>query len=564
MRFKTPLLAASAAAAFCAGTSSAQNPIDYAHHWAVNAEAVDVAISGPALFTIGPSLNFASTGDAIRRCYGVDTTQGGRNATQGQWANTTFRVGQGFAAGGTSIDIGFVSVHGASESDLGGDVCFAPFLQSAGNTGGYELVALALIGPVTGASLPFPNVWDIAFQWVGTTCTFEGVEGSTTLGSAGLDILGNPIPLLTNVIYEIQGPVNGGPNNNQYYLGSTTEVTGRGLTGPGLGGGYGGGTGGVTNGNVDWGSSLFAVSADVSGAIGHSRVIASDPAVGTLFATTLFGIFNPVTPLEWNSYLGFQAPGLWATNDLGQAQGLNEGAGGPDWNVSGPVTSIANLIYQNHLTGAQANTNVLFKEGLTGGGPTVANTTLGAPPFGVNFPIFVYSATPAITMQQRPLSWDDFGGAIPPQPNSIILGNFATRDGGNLCQFGGGASSMGVAANFDAVTNAFLTFATLTFGTTQVGSDDLFLDPGSANSSSYFEGSFANGYAGLPAGVDPNQNLVSGTSGWSGGAAQLPNSPNARGLRMGVHAAGLQVDGALNIVIIEMSNALTIDRKSVV
>lgn len=553
MRFKTPLLAASAAAAFCAGTSSAQlGPMDYAHHWAPNAETVNVVITGPALFSLGAVPNFASAGDAIRRCYGVDTTQGGRNRT-GQWANTTFHIGQGYAPGGPGVDVGVVSVHGASESDLGGDVCFSPFLQSVGNTGGHQLVAAALIGVIGGTQgAPFPTVWDIVFQWVGTTVTFQGVEGNTTIGSAGAGPFA-PYPLLTNVIYEVQGPLNGGPGNNQYYLASTTEVTGLGLTGPGLGAGYGGGTGGVTNGNVDWGSSLFGVPANVSGTVGHSRVIATDFSVGqTAFATTLFAVFNPVTPIEWMGYLGFQAPGLWAVNDLGQAQGPNEGAGGPDWRVSSQPTSVANLIYVNHLTGGQANSNVLFKAGLVGG-PAAAQTALGAPPFGVNFPIFVYSATPAAGLQQRPLSWDDLGGAIPPQPNSIILGSFATLYGGSGSGAGGGPSSMGVSANFDAITNAFLGFAGLTFGTTQVPSDDIFLDGALNGTTSYFEGMFDNGYPGL---VSP-QNLISGSSGWSQGASPVPFAPNARGLRLGIAAAGLQVDGALNILVTEMSNALT-------
>jgi hypothetical protein len=551
MTLLTRFLAAGAATAVLTGVASAQVfPIDYSHNWQPLAETVDVAFSGPGLFTLGGATpNFASPGDALRRCYGIDTTQGGRNQSEGNWESTNFRVAQGF--GGTGgVNVGLVSVQAGAESDLGGDACFSPFLQSAGNTGGHKIGAAAIIGVINGTQpYPFPYVFDVVFQWVGTTTAggvdpaFQGFGTSATNGTSGSSA-GVPNPLLVNVIYEVQGPLNGGPQNNQYYLASTTEVTGTGN----LAGGANTGTGGVTNGNTNWASSLTGVTADVSGAFSHSRILNDQ---GTAAFTGL---------LELNGFTGFQTPGLWAINDD------NEGAGGPDWRISQAPLSVVNLRYQDNLSGGQGNTNVLFKAGISTGPfaiPSVANQTFGGPVGGLNFPIFIYSATPAATMPQSPLSWDDLGGGVPAQPGSVILGGFAVSRGGNAVgPIGGGPTIQTVPANFDLISSAFLAFSTLTFGSTIIGSDDIFLDGtltagGTvASTTSYFEGLFDNGYPGLVS----NQNVISGTSGFSGGPVPVGGTakPAAAGRRIGVAAAGLQITAAGGILITEVANALTI------
>lgn len=378
------------------------------------------AISGPGLFSVpGGGVNYATLGDAIRRCYRIDQTQGGRNQSTGGFGPPSLVPGQPTALPGTfeasqiqlvqgygpqsalgSPAAGFVSLLAATESDLGGDVCFAPFLQSAQNTGGTRLALTTLVGPFGGSPPPFPTVTLSSIQFSSTTGS--PVPGPTVIGTDAT--VGNP--LLANVILEVQGPLNGGPANNQYYLASGLESTGLGASFGGLAG-----TGGVTLGNADWGSSIFAVGAAASGAVSSSRVIATDRGSGTV----TFGFYQPPgAPAgrgELVGMVGFATPSLWAENDG------NEGAGAADWVVSTTPVSIVDLRAVDHLYGFRGDPSF-------GADPCVSGA--GA----LNLPLFFWSSDAAASLQQRPYSWDDLGQPTGAQPGSFAGGWIDTIEEG--------------------------------------------------------------------------------------------------------------------------------------
>jgi hypothetical protein len=532
MRFLRPLLAAGAGAALLSGAAQAQLPaISYSHHYHPNANLVGVAFSGPFLFTpAGASINFASDGDALRRCLSVDSTQGGRNQSTGNYETTMFRVAQGWQAGNSpaGVTIGLVSMQASSESDVTGDACFGPFLSSPSNTGGHKLSAAAVIGNIAGTVNPtlanggaFPTVWTITFQWTGTTTTFQGPPGAVSIGTASLGGFNNP--LLVNQIMEVQGPVNGSQSTNQYYLGTTTEQTGTGAGSPTTG------TGGVTNGNALHGSGIFAgATADVSGAISYSRVIASITVGGSPFIAFYAPAVAGVVPghVELQGYTGMQSPGLWAINNG------SEGAGGPDWQVSQAPISTVNVRMNDHLAGAQIN-NDKNNDGVPGDA-TAAFSPCFVP--AANFAFFVYCASGAVNMVGRPESWDDLGGAIPAQAGSVIIGAQATSRQGPQT----------IPINFDPVTVQFLGFSTLSFGTPFTTSNDLFLDTPGAQSS-HLQGTFSN--------------ITSGISTWSGGTIPAIGTANPAlaGFRIGVAAAGVQLSICTGLAgLSEVANALTI------
>ena len=510
----------------------------YSAHWQPQANPVVAGFSGPAIFvSLDGQPNYAGVGDAIRRCYGIDTTQGGRNQSLGIFEHTHFTVIQGFAANNNipGSDIGLVSVQAASDSDLAGDVCFSPFFASMGNTGGHLLSAATILGN-QGNTMPFPFVTQFGFQWVGTgTTTFAGLSGPTTLGTTTGTVGGvpTPVPLLVNVIYEIQGPLNGGPSNNQYYLAATAESTGDGgnLAAGGTGATYA--TGGVTNGNSIWGFNLFGVDAAQSGAISHSRLFSS--SAGFLIASIPT---NPIQPSpvpgdgEMGGFIAFQSPGLWGENNSGS------GAGGNDWRGSTAPVSIVTLRFNNHLEGAATNPDVLACKGGSGGLPAVGFDPL----VFFNQSFFLYSASPAFSMPQMPMSWDDLGGLVPPQPGSIILPPIQTGEGG----------VQNLPVNFDAVTTALLPSVGVTLGSPVTCSDDIFLDGtivvGGVSLSSFWEGMFTP--------------ITSGVSKFScGGIPLVPSpNPNLAGLKLGIGALNIQVDaGAGMLVIPEVGNALTVN-----
>jgi len=533
MRLLRPLTAVGAASALLASIGSAQlPPIAYSAHFQPMSDPVAAAFSGPGLFTTGTVPNYASQGDSIRRCYGIDTTQGGRNQSTGNYETTHFKIAQGWAASNlvAGNDIGIVSVQSGSDSDIGGDACFAPFDFTGAGTVNGATSAAALLGLQTGtAGFAFPTVWQSGFQWAGSSsASFQGVAGSATLGTSGTSG-GVADPLLVNVIYEIQGPLNGGPTNNQYYLASTTETPGDGGNASGGGAGASYGTGGVTNGNSAHGSSLFGVDAAVSGAISHTRILSLDAATGTLSAYTL-GIGIP-GDVEMGGHVAFQTPGLWGIKNGSSGSGAN------DWQVSAAPVSVVDLRYNDHLAGAQTNADTFAKSGGAGGPPAAGFV----PTIVFNQPFFLWSSSAAV-MTQSPMSWDNLGGLIPAQAGSAILGaQLTSRQGAQTLPM-----------NFDAVTAAILGVAPLSLGTKFSASDDIFFDGtvtvGGASTSAFWEGMFST--------------ITSGVSGFGGGALPIVGAPSAglTGLKVGIAALGIQVDALVGVVdITEVGSALTLN-----
>lgn len=529
---KLSSFAAVTAAAFVfSSVGSAQTlTYDYDFNWAPMSNAPTVGLPGPLIFgtVLFGTPHPPGIGDAIRRCYSVDITQGGKNQT-GSYETTWISIMQGWGANNTTPgnDIGLVSVQSASDSDLGGDSCMSPWFSSVGNTGGHAVSAAAVLGLQAGtAGTPFPGVWQSVFQWTqatGSTFVGTGLRGANTIGT---DTNGNP--LLANVIYEIQGPVNSGNDNLQYYLGTTDENMGLGSASatPGRG------TGGVTNGNNAWGSSLFVgnPTADVSGAISHTRVFGFDPAFGLTGTTPFWG--PAVGTDEANLFVAFSTPFLWAENNG------SIGGGGADWNIGSGTPSSVNVWLKDIKSGAEGTSDVLWKTG--GGGAAGAAFD---PTIALQFGYFIWSQTPATTMQQLPMSWDDLSGAAPPQPGSYILGNVATTREGNQT----------IPANFDALTNVILGLPGLSQGTQFTGADSVWYDAGPAGLQAIWEGAF-----------DPVESGLSKLKINGGNAFPVASNPkpNKAGTNAGIAAGSVQVrlDPQLGVVvgIAEIANALTI------
>lgn len=524
---KLSSLAALGAAAFVfSGISVAQTSSnDYDFNFAPMANGVQVGLPGSFVFSFGASTtHWPGIGDAIRRCYSVDVTQGGRNET-GSYDTTWFTFGQGFAAGNPipGVDVGVLSIQSATDSDLGGDACLSPWFSSAGNTGGHKTSVAVVLGLQGGtAGFAFPSVWQSVFQWSGgTTTVFPGVPGENVIG---VDSLG--LPLIANVIYEIQGPINSGSGNNQYYLGTTDELSGNGAASatPGRG------TGGVTNGNSNWGLSLFGVTADQSGAISHTRIFGFDPVTGIFQGGNAFW-GNSIGSAEANGFVAFGTPFLWAENNG------SIGAGGPDWNIGSGTPSQVQVWLKDIKSGAEGTSDVLWKTG--GGGAAGAAFD---PNLLFNFGYFFWSATSAATMQQLPMSWDDLGGAVPPKAGSYILSTATTREG-----------TQSLPVNFDALTGVMLGLPGMSSGTPFTGADSVWYDAGPAGLQAIWEGMFDAVESGL------SKLTV------AGGAA-FPVSPAANPALAGknIGVAGLSVQIRLDpiigvkVEIAEVGSALTL------
>lgn len=478
MNIRTSLLATGAAIAF-AGLASAQ----YDQHWA-QASGTDGFFFDSAAFFHGvgaPPLGFpawAGPGDSVRHCYGIDQTQGGTNQT-GSYTNSAFRVFQGYAAINTipGVDIGLVSVHSASVNSLSGDACYTPIVAQPGlttNVGAFT--PIGVIGGTVGQ--PAPAIFAIAFQWV------TNVVGPNILGTDA-----NGFPLLANVIFEVQGPANGGPQNNQYYL-ISTELAGTNPTRPG----------GVANGNALLGSALTGTDPVTSNSISYSRLTTNQ---GAQFAAWIGNpwSFGTAGDLEFKGDLAFATPQAWAANDG------NEGTGGPDWRISTAPVSVINLRLLDIAGGA---TNVS------------AATSLSNPCIVFNRSYFLWSATPGNLMLQKPMSWDTTPVlfSLPPQPGSFILGPLLTSRQG----------AQTVPANFDTVTNLFLGFTGLSLGTPITDAADFGVDASTLGFDTLFQGAF-----------DP---VVHGVTSLSGGGVPLAAAPNTNlgGIQLGVAALGLQFD----------------------
>lgn len=519
------------AATWCGIAARAQGPaygpLDYSHNWAPMHGIVDSAFAGPALFGLftGGGPNYAGPGDAIRYCYGFDVTQGGRNQSAGVWESAWFKLVQAYAPGNAipGVDIGAVRVFSVTDSDPNGDPCFAPFFSSPGNTGGMQVSASLTPGLVAfTAGQPFPKVWELAFQWTGPGVGPHGLTGPATIGT-DLGGGGRGNPLLTSVVLEVNAPPTGGPLNNQYYFASTTETPGISVAG----------TGGITNGHVDYGKSLFGMDAIFTGELAHTRFTVQHPLFGLVPASPIY--FERVGDTEFAGHMAFQSPVLWAEKD-GFA-----GSGATDWKVSAEPVSEVDLRLLDQLSGAQTNANVAAKHG-GNGAPAVAYD----PQIVFNRPIFLWSASSALGMQQQPTSWDDLGGlAFPAQPGSIALGGIATsREGVQR-----------VPIVLDALTTGFLAFSGITLGTPFSASEDPLLDGMvtdglGVSHSSLFEGV-----------LEP---LSSGSSGLQGGPLRLVEqpAPELAGATIGVCALGLQIrsgPGGAVLLLTEFSSGLEIN-----
>ncbi|MFT7662084.1 MAG: hypothetical protein ACI87A_000295 [Planctomycetota bacterium] len=410
----------------------------YDHHWAPMHGEPTIFWPGKALFdaVAGPN-NFAGPGDAVRICYGIDVTQGGRNAsgpgsstpgpfgdaagnspTGGSTENSWFRIVQGYAAVATApgVDIGLISVQAGTTSDISGDNCFTPFNKGASNSGGHAVAGAAIGGLFTGTGVaPAPGIfWEFSFNWTGSPALIRNVIGDdsmdpgvpTAVPAVPPRGIGNP--LLSNVVFEVQGPLNGPVLQflgNQYYLSSTLEWAGvhDGALNPTLGFR---GTGGVTNGNGNMGFGIFGATAGVTNAVSATRFIGTGPTGA--FISLNFRILTPAVQAgtnfragrnEFMGSLAFNTPRSWAYHNFsssalgtgvnfhtvgagqnGPAGGPNApvieegrdggngnmlvvGNGGPDWRISGAPISNVDVIAIDHQSGADVNFNVYNKVG---------------------------------------------------------------------------------------------------------------------------------------------------------------------------------------------------------
>jgi hypothetical protein len=487
-RFSRLLAVGSAALAF-AGVSNAQfgapqpgtgtfgplviqgaNSPLYDHHWHSTAGSPSLLWGADFLWEFfNGNPNPAGPGDAIRICYGVDVTQGGRNWTGpgattpgpfsamvavpggGATENTWFRWVQAFGPADAAVDIGLISMQGGTTSARGSDNCFSPFLKGfshATDSGGSRLAAVALgglFGPTSVA--PLPIFWEFTFTWGPTPAVIPNKIGDDT-ADPGITIAmmvfppinttGVPAPLLSNVIYEVQAPVNAAGNgtDDQYYLSSTVEFTG--INGFDTFSSLGFiGTGGTSNGNGNSAHDLFGTHAGVNNSVAGSRILTSSPAGA--FVSELPGILTPanqaVTPpvfrdgrIEFVGQLAFATPKLWAyhnfqANPLGMptsfgalgpghtppspfgnplggamvppaAEGLDgnngyllfTGSGGTDWRITSAPLSRVDIIAIDHDTGSEVDFNIYNK---VGNYVTTSPTTATFTPFGP------YAAAPA-------------------------------------------------------------------------------------------------------------------------------------------------------------------------
>ena len=527
MRKLSSLAAISAASILFSSVSAAQTgDNDYDFQWApMNDAAANFYVSGKGFLGAftgqGPSF-----GSAWRKCYSVDITQGGKNQSDSQFESSWFRIFQGWSAQNTlqGLNIGIVSLHAASDSDLGGDACLSPWFSSVGNTGGHIVVAAADPGLQAFTSPnPFPSFWDLAFQW-----NVDPVSGQT-LSVAGPNTVGvdaaNPFgaPLLANVIFEMQGPSVAGLQDEQYYLITGVENTGLGLATAFLGRG----TGGVTNGNSAWGSTLTGVGPDASGLVSHSRWLAENG--GGLTAGAVPVTAGPAT--EILGHVAFSTPFLWAENNG------SIGSGGADWNIASGVPSTVQVWLKDIQAGAEGTADVDYKLG--GGG--VAGAAFN-PNLILNFGYFLWSTTAANTMAQRPMSWSDAFGA--PTAGSVPVNTFRE-----------GAQTLPI--NFDGLTNSLLNLPGLSQGTPFSGADSVLFDvlgagnPGPA----LFEGDFNN--------TDPYSSGISKLSIAGGNAFPVAGAPipGFGGLNIGLAAVGVQIvnaGGVAALRLTEFGNGLTL------
>ncbi|MEO0652090.1 MAG: hypothetical protein AAFZ65_15560, partial [Planctomycetota bacterium] len=263
MHPRTPLRAACAALALTGLAHGQTNTTFFDYNWASLSDGPPSLLLDPQTF--GGDLGL---GDSIRYCYSVDVTQGGRNQT-GQSYISSFAVVQAWGGANPTpgVNIGQVSFLSGVSDDLGDDACFAGLFDAIGANlgtayapGDVNLGALGLQTGTTASSINDGFFWTLVFEFIGSTLPSTFNTAGTDPGTAF------PTPLLTHLVYEIQGPATGGANDRQYFLGSTSELNGFNANGAG------GGTGGVTNGNALFGFNQYGVDAAQSGSLQGNRI----------------------------------------------------------------------------------------------------------------------------------------------------------------------------------------------------------------------------------------------------------------------------------------------------
>jgi hypothetical protein len=504
MSYFKPLLSAGAAA-LLASTAGAQSAYDL-NYLPLHASG-SASIAGPVAFSGGFLFGHnATTFDSIRRCYSHDVTQGGRNQSKRNYETSWFTLMQAWAPLNPvpGVEVGLVSMQGATESVLGRDVCIGPWGASPGNTGGHNVGALANIGVIGGTGTAgFPSFWEVAFSWLATSVgniNWIGVEGN------------HPFlhPLLVNMIYEVQGPANN--LNVQYYLGTTIEKAGANPTGPG----------GVAKGNAAMGSVVYGgLDPVASNAISHTRLTSFLPGPGTLQLAPLPG-FGGAGKAELWSRVAFKTPVLWSVMDG------HDGAGAPDWHVGSAPVAVVDIRMTDNLAGAETNFDMYWK---APGGPAGVPTSVANPTLFFNQGYLLWSAKKS-TGQQRPTSWDDLhiGGVplLPAVKGSILLGTVATSREG----------SQTVPANFDNLMSALIPVTALSLlgpfsRAEDPNLDGIILDSTGNSHSIMWEGGF-----------DP---MISGLSGLSGGALPIVGAPSLSlvGAKIGLAGVGIQLDASI-------------------
>lgn len=452
MNYRNTLLAAGAAVAL-AGLSNAQ--VDYSHNW----QTMNFGFNGSLIFTGGDGFwgglnpspnsdNFGGVGDSLRICYGVDATQGGTNES-GLSSTTWFFLAQGHTLNAATNSAGVVSAVASTYDSAAGDACFTPIFGQVDPTDGvtalnrFDSTGFIFAGLTYGGATAVPTFWFSYFQvfngLTGGAIQAENIKGTDPNGLFGGE------PLLTHMVLEVQGPANESVGNIQYYLATTDEVVGT------LGGG-------VTNGNLSIGEGLFGLgyTADVTGAVVHSRITSFEANTGLITGATTVG-FGGVSTDQWFNSLAFDEPAVWSGNDPIGTGVLNTGAGGMDWAIGTTVSTIQ-LRCIDMLSGGQIAGTALA--------PGSTATSVTNPFLGASFPYFLFSGTEAVGNFQQPCGWCDLGGVIPMQAGSIALGPQATNRQGNQT----------VPVCFDALTQSFLSAAAFAIGGNFTAAADPFID----------------------------------------------------------------------------------------
>lgn len=196
-------------------------------------------------------------------------------------------------------------------------------------------------------------------------------------------------------------------------------------------------------------------------------------------------------------------------------------------------------------SGGQANQDVHWKIG--GGGPPSAAYD---PTLVLNQAVFFWSTSPATSMQQLPMSWDDLGGAAPPKAGSYLLSTPVAR---NSDLAGGGVLTQSLPVNIDPLTMAMLATPGLSMGTSFTWADSPGYDVAPPGLSAFNEGMFSRAVSGMS-----NLSMAGGND---FPVAPAP-IPSLGGLNIGVAALTLQARTGgplgLTVEVAEVASALTI------